>query len=194
MGGELMQGAMDGPGFLDVLMRSVNQPSPVATVAHIIQLAVAPVFLLTGIGSLLNVFAGRLSRVIDRARKLEAEIPGLSERDRELALAELVILDQRMAVIHWAINGVVAGALFVCVVVALLFVADLVSLEFGRPVAIMFITAMVLLIAGLVLFMIEVSIATRSVRVREEYVRRREWWRLSRQERGDLGRPSRPKN
>lgn len=192
MGADLVQAAMDSPGLVDLVVRSVNQPSPVATVAHIIQLAVAPVFLLTGIGSLLNVFAGRLSRVIDRARRLEAEIPALSARDRERALEELVILDQRMAVIHWAINGTVAGALFVCVVVALLFVADLVSLEFGRPVAIMFITAMVLLIAGLVLFMVEVSIATRSVRVREDYVRRREWWHLSRQRRGDINDLSEP--
>ncbi len=194
MGGDLMQGAVDSAGIIDLLLRSVNQPNTTANVAHIIQLAVAPVFLLTGIGSLLNVFAGRLSRVIDRARRLEAEIPALNDRDREMALAELVILDQRMAVIHWAINGVVAGALFVCLVVALLFVADLVSLEFGRPIAIMFIAAMAFLIAGLVLFMIEVSIATRSVRVREEYVRRREWWRLTRQGRGDIGRPSGPKN
>lgn len=189
-----MQVAMDSPGLIDLVARSVSQPSPVATVAHIIQLAVAPVFLLTGIGSLLNVFAGRLSRVIDRARKLEAEIPAMSTRDRERALEELVILDQRMAVIHWAINGTVAGALFVCVVVALLFVADLVSLEFGRPVAVMFITAMVLLIAGLVLFMIEVSIATRSVRVREDYVRRRDWWQLRRQQRGDGDDLSGPEN
>lgn len=150
----------------------MQEASTVSTIAHIIQLAVAPVFLLTGIASLLNVFAQRLGRVVDRARTLEHDIDGYDEAARIRALDELRILDRRMAVVHGAIALCALSALFVCMVVAILFVGDLVTLSFGRPVAVLFICAMLLLILGLLLFLWEVQLATRSVRVRTDILPR----------------------
>jgi hypothetical protein len=150
----------------------MQEPSTVSTIAHIIQLAVAPVFLLTGIASLLNVFTQRLGRVIDRARILEREIEGYDDAARTRSLDELSILDRRMAVIHSAIAVCTLSALFVCIVVAILFVGDLVTLSFGRPVAVLFICAMLLLILGLLLFLWEVRLATESVRVRTDILPR----------------------
>src|SRR6185295_1721763 len=102
----------------------------VSTIAHQIQLAVAPVFLLAGIGSILNVMAGRLARVVERARSLERDFAAFDEETRALATAELKILDLRMTVVNLALSACTAAALFVCVLVAMLFIADLADFAF----------------------------------------------------------------
>lgn len=138
----------------------------VSTIARQIELAVAPVFLLAGIGALLNVMAQRLARVVERGRSLEREFLGLDEETRRLAAAELRILDRRMTMVHLAITACTAAALFVCVLVAMLFVADLTDLAFGRPIAWLFILSMMLLILGLTLFLWEIRLAMHALRIR----------------------------
>jgi Protein of unknown function (DUF2721) len=137
----------------------------VTTIAHQIQLAVAPVFLLAGIAGMINVLAHRLARVVDRSRQLEVEPPSGEEAVRRLYFEELAILDRRMRVVNWSLTCCTAGALFVCVVVAILFVADLAKIAFAKPIALLFILAMLLLIAGLILFLYEVRLATLALRV-----------------------------
>ena len=146
----------------------LDQPIPVSTIAHLIQLAIAPVFLLAGIGAILNVLAQRLARVVDRARKLEEEFEGYDEARRERASAELCLLGRRMTVVNQSIRACTASALFVCLVVAILFVADLTRFPFAQPVAVLFVIAMLLLIVGLVLFLHEIRLAMRALRVRRE--------------------------
>ncbi len=140
----------------------------VDAISHNIQLAIAPVFLLTGIASILNVLTSRLGRVIDRARKLEAEIAGYDVDARHRAIGELAVLNRRMAAAHWAIGLCTSSALFVCIVIAILFVGDVLPGRMSLAVAPLFILVMMLLIAGLLLFLCEVQIATRSVRIRAE--------------------------
>ena len=141
---------------------------PVSTIAQQIQLAVAPVFLLAGIGALLNVMAQRLARVVERGRHIEREYGSLDEATRRLATAELHILDRRMTLVHLAITACTAAALFVCVLVAILFVADVTELAFGRPIAWLFVISMLLLIAGLSLFLWEVRLAMKALRIRRQ--------------------------
>ena len=150
----------------------MDETAAVATIAHQIQLAVAPVFLLAGIGGIINVLAQRLARVVDRSRQLEAEPVAKGDAARAAYAAELVLLDLRMKVVNWAISLCTASALFVCVVVAILFVADLAKIAFARPIAVLFILAMLLLIAGLILFLYEIRLAARGLAIRHE--RRRE--------------------
>ncbi|MEA3031054.1 MAG: hypothetical protein QOG13_2379 [Sphingomonadales bacterium] len=144
----------------------MNAGPAVSAIAHQIQLAVAPVFLLAGIGSILNVLAGRLARVVERARQLERDFAAFDEEMRAAATAELVILDRRMTVVNLALSACTAAALFVCVLVAMLFIANLADIAFGRPVAWLFVLAMLLLILGLLLFLWEVRLAMRALRVR----------------------------
>ncbi|TMJ13037.1 MAG: DUF2721 domain-containing protein [Alphaproteobacteria bacterium] len=146
----------------------MNEAVPVSAIAHLIQLAIAPVFLLAGIGSILNVLATRLARVVDRARSLEAEYGSFDEVERGRAGAELILLDRRMTVVNLAISCCTASALFVCLVVAILFVADLASFEFGKVLALLFILTMVMMIAGLILFLWEIRLAMHSLRVRQD--------------------------
>lgn len=144
----------------------------VSDIAHTIQQAVAPVFLLAGIGGFINVIAGRLNRVVDRSRLLETLHPGSSGAEHERHVWELRLLDRRITLASNAIFLCVASALAVCVVVTLLFVAELANLKYAVSVSLLFMLAMMLLAAGLVLFLIETRIAVSGIRVREHLLER----------------------
>lgn len=139
----------------------MDQSAAVTAIAHQIQLAVAPVFLLAGIGGFLNVLTHRLARVVDRSRYIET----MAAAEGDSYALELKLLDRRMAVVNLAISCFTAGALLVCAVVAILFVADLAKIAFAQPIALLFILAMLLLIAGLMLFLYEVWLASRGRRL-----------------------------
>ena len=146
----------------------MSQAAAVSAIAHQIQLAVAPVFLLAGVGALLNVMAHRLARVVERGRSLEREFEDYDEDKRRLAATELDILDRRMVLANLSITACTTAALLVCVLVAMLFVADLADFAFARPIAWLFVSAMGLLIVGLSLFLWEIRLAMRALRVRRE--------------------------
>ena len=144
----------------------------VSTIAQTIQLSLSPVFMLAGIGALLNVLAGRLSRVVDRARALEQLHPRSTGPEHDRHVWELRLLDRRIAIINMALLLGVSSAVMTCTVVALLFVAELAHLHFGTLVALCFITAMLLLISALISFMIEVRASLRAVEIRAELLER----------------------
>jgi hypothetical protein len=146
----------------------IDQIPAVNTIAHLIQLAIAPIFLLSGVGAILNVLAQRLARTVDRARRIEAEFETLEAKDRDMAMTELRLLDRRMGAANFAISCCTASALFVCMVVAILFVADLAEIHFGRVIAYLFIITMALLIVGLLLFLYEVRLSMLSIRMRRD--------------------------
>lgn len=150
----------------------MNAPTTVSAISHVISLAIGPVFLLAGIGSILNVMAHRLGRVIDRARQLEGDFNQMAEGTRPRITAELRVLNRRMIVVQLAIGCCTASALFVCLLVAILFIAGLAGFAYARPIAVMFVLAMAMLIAGLLLFLWEVNLAMRSVRVNRMLIAR----------------------
>lgn len=137
-----------------------------ADIAHAIQLAVAPVFLLTGIAGLLGVMTNRLARIIDRGRWFEQRWAELDEASRQRYELELSQLERRRKLASRAINGCTAAALLICLVIATLFVEGLLGLALRGLAAVLFIAAMAGLIAGLSLFLREVHLATYAVRVR----------------------------
>ena len=139
-----------------------------STVADTIQTAIAPVFLLAGIGAILNVMVGRLARIVDRARAVEQLHPRSTGPEHDRHVQELRLIDRRVTVINWAIFLVVSAALATCLVVALIFVARLVHINIGATVAIAFILAMLLLMSGLIFFMIEVRMSLEAIHVRKE--------------------------
>ena len=145
----------------------VDSSAAVSAIAHQIQLATAPVFLLAGIGAFLNVLANRLARVVDRARTLAAETSSLDHAHRVLALRELKLLSKRMTAANLAIAACTASALFVCFVVALLFIAPLTQVG-ASLLSSLFIVALGLLTVGLLLFLHEVQLAMRSIRARHD--------------------------
>ena len=141
-------------------------------IAHVIQTALAPVFLLTGIGSILNLLASRLSRIVDHARRIEREFTPVGDPIHAKQVKRLRLLDKRMRIVGNAIFLCTASAVLICVVVAGLFVASLLELGFGRLTAALFVLAMLLLIAGLTLFLIEVRLAVHAVQVEDALLER----------------------
>ena len=133
----------------------------VTTVAHVIQLAVAPVFLLTGVGTILSVMTSRLSRIIDRFRVLECSIPDADEVRSHLD--EMKILAHRERVIYWAISLCTVCALLICVVIATLFIGSVMGVQLTNAIAFLFILAMLALIGGLLILLREINIATSSI-------------------------------
>ena len=140
----------------------------VSEVARIIQLAVAPVFLLAGIGAFLNVCASRLARIVDRARNVEAALFGSRGAEHDRLQGEIRILDRRMALVSRAIYLSVVSAVLTCAVVILLFAGTLVDAEFGTSIALLFIVTMIAIGLGFSVFLLETRIASRAVRIRNE--------------------------
>jgi hypothetical protein len=140
----------------------------VSQVAQTIQLALAPVFLLAGIGAFLNVCVGRLARIIDRARRLEDKILSSRGKEHDRMVGVIRVLDRRMSVVNMAIFLSVASACAVCLVVILLFAGNLFGAHLGTPIAILFSLAMLVQAAAFGTFIQEIRLASRIIHVRNE--------------------------
>lgn len=140
-------------------------PNEPIVISHAIQLAIAPVFLLTGIASLLGVMATRLARVIDRARMFEEKWPALDEALKDAARKELASLERRRRLASWSINFCTAAALLVCLVIVVLFVDEFVGSNLRVASGGLFVVAMLSLIGGLASFLREVYLATHSTHI-----------------------------
>lgn len=133
-------------------------------ISHVIQLAVAPVFLLTGIGAILNVMANRLSRIVDRARALELKLPGTEGAAREEMVQRLATLSRRARLISRAVAACVVTAVLVCGVIITLFCGEFLHFEATVPAALLFIAALLSFLLSLVWLLREILIATRAMK------------------------------
>ncbi len=140
----------------------------VSQVAQTIQLALAPVFLLAGIGAFLNVCVSRLARIIDRARAVEELVLTTRGKEHDRMVGEIRVLDRRMSVVNGAIFLSVASACAVCLVVILLFAGNLLGAHLGTPVAILFSLAMLLQAGAFATFIQEIRLASRTIHIRNE--------------------------
>jgi hypothetical protein len=151
----------------------------ISTVAQVIQLAVAPVFLLAGIGAFLNVCAGRLSRIVDRARSVEPLLLASRGAEHDRRLQEIRTLDRRMGLVSWAIFFSVLAAVLICMVVILLFAATLTGAHSGTAVALLFIGTMISIGLGFSVFLLETRVGSRAVRIRTEILEHMEEARVA---------------
>ncbi|PZN26737.1 MAG: DUF2721 domain-containing protein [Proteobacteria bacterium] len=141
----------------------MNTSVHVTSIAQVIQLAVAPVFLLAGIGATLNVLATRIARIIDRARYMEERLPHATRETADELQRNLKRLAQRAGLINRAIALCVLSGLLVSLVVATLFVSSALGIELAMPIAVTFVVALLSLAAALVCFLREVFIATAAL-------------------------------
>ncbi|MBU6260908.1 MAG: DUF2721 domain-containing protein [Burkholderiales bacterium] len=134
-------------------------------VSHAIQLALAPVFLLTGIAGILNVMAGRLARIIDRGRHLtETDWPARLA-DSAVVKFELSNLEHRRHLASSAITACTFSALLVCTIIAALFVEALMQVDLNWLVGLLFTGSTLALVVGLAFFLREVHIATQTIHI-----------------------------
>lgn len=141
----------------DILERT----SSTARVQEMVQLSLAPVFMLAAIGAFLNVMNLRLTWIVDRVHLLE-KLKENEVSDREIE--ELPALRRRRKYAHLAINMSTTAALVICAVVALLFVSAFVRPALGTYVALGWIVAMSLVFTALLTFLLETQLATKSTR------------------------------
>jgi hypothetical protein len=135
----------------------------VSDIGHIIQLAIAPVFLLTGVATKLTVLTNRLARIIDRTRVLEDRLQITPNADYS---EELETLYKRSHLINYAITSSTACGLLICLVIAMLFLGDTTNLPLDRYIAASFVFAMLALISSFVCLLREIFIAARYMRMR----------------------------
>ena len=141
------------------------EPNAVENIAVVIQLSVAPVFLLAGIAGMLNVLSIRLGRIVDRARIVEARLMAEPQSGHTSTLQEETTgLWKRIRLVNWSLRLFVCAALLVCLVIVTLFLAELAPMNLSDAIAAQFICAMTLMIGGLLLFLFEVSVSTSRIR------------------------------
>ena len=133
-------------------------------VAQVIQLAVAPVFLLTGVGAILGVMANRLARIVDRARVLELKLPEAKDADRVELAQRLANLSRRAKLISHAIALCVSTAVLICSVIIMLFLGEFLEFEAAAPAAVLFIAALLSFLLALVWLLREVFLATKTLK------------------------------
>jgi hypothetical protein len=160
----------DLPGLLEyvresaILVHTMDSISHVTSIAQVIQLAVAPVFLLTGVGATLNVFASRIARIIDRARIMEDQLTRATPEMAADIHTRLGVLSKRATLVHRAIGFSVTSGILVSLVVAALFVSAALKIDLAVAIAVAFVAALLSLASGLIYFLREVIIATESLR------------------------------
>jgi len=155
------------------------------SIAYIIQLAVAPVFLLAGIAGFLAVMSGRLGRIIDRERVIARRIASQqnsqhsgqhsgqnsgqkSSEQLQVSQQEHRVLMKRARITNRAIGLCTGSALIVCALITSLFIDDFFNLGFSKLVVTLFILALLLLIFALLLFLREIQLATQTLKIAKE--------------------------
>ena len=137
----------------------------ISPIAHVIQLSVAPVFLLSGIGAILAVMTNRLGRIIDRARSLEDRLEDAPPDRAAMLEADLATLTRRARLIGPAITLCTATALLVCMVIGVLFLSAFLHFDAAVPAALLFVASMLAFFLGLLWFLREIFVATSSLRI-----------------------------
>lgn len=141
----------------------IERTSSSLRVQNVVQLSLAPAFLLAGIGAVMNVMTNRLIWV---ANKIERILDAGEEGDVDALRAELPALERRRILAQRAVMFSTASALAISVVIVLLFISAFVTTALGTLVAVTWVMCMGLLVAGLGSFLMETRTAARRNRER----------------------------
>ncbi|NJM51123.1 MAG: DUF2721 domain-containing protein [Sphingomonadales bacterium] len=136
----------------------------------LLQSALTPAFLLVALGSMLGLFTGRLSRIVDRSRDLQDIYSQTKGREHDRLVAELRDLEKRIHIVNRAIACGVLSAITVSLLIGILFIIEFTGLQLGRYAVSAFMIAIGLMAGALILFMAEVRFAIRNVRISEEFL------------------------
>jgi Protein of unknown function (DUF2721) len=146
------------------------QPNDLPSLISIVQTALTPTILLVAIGTLLGIFVTRLSRIVDRSRDLQAQHPLTSGKEHEMVVDELRIVKKRLETVSASILLSVLSTIAVCVIIGMLFLMGLAGFAIAKEIVAVFMLALGLTAASLLLFVREVHLANRNIRVREEFL------------------------
>lgn len=143
------------------------------TLIPILQVAIGPVILVSGVGLILLTMTNRLGRIIDRTRQLARDLRAAAGEESALVLAQLGILDRRARLVRTAIALSTLSVLLAATLVIVLFLTELLGLETAPLVAILFCVCLGCLIAGLIWFLRDVNLSLRALQLEVEDARAR---------------------
>lgn len=141
----------------------LDESTPLGDLAHVIQAAVAPVVLISGVGLLLLTMTNRLGRIVDRARALVRELPSAGDIGRMRIQAQLQILIRRARLVRLAVTLASASVLLAGALVAVLFVAAVIRADLATTAALIFASCMVALIASMLAFIREIHLSLHAL-------------------------------
>lgn len=156
----------------------IDSSDTVNTIAHLIQLSVAPVFLLAGVAGLLNVFTGRMARIIDRLEKVDSYVNN-QKNEENIKKAEEKLKDRRkflvmrMRNINYAIFFCTTTGLLIAMVIVTMFLSAMYDFKDSFFIAIFFIVAMISLIFSLLLFLREIYHTTSFIKSKKSLLRKK---------------------
>lgn len=136
-----------------------------STVTHGIQLAVAPVFLLTAVAAMIGTVAGRLARIIDRARLLEDRIEAApAGNPMTVAYGELELLRMRGALVNACIALLTFCAILIGLTIVALFIGETTAMQILRIATVSFLSGVFCFLLALLCFLAETLLATRMLK------------------------------
>jgi hypothetical protein len=139
------------------------QPN-IPEIAPVIQMAVAPVFMLTAVGTIIAALNIRLGRAVDRRRELEEKLPRMPAEEAHSAQQELEVIARRIRFVYFSILSSVLSALFICLLIAGAFLATFLRTDISYTVAALFAIAVLTLLVALLLFLREIFLAVSTPR------------------------------
>lgn len=147
----------------------------ISTITQLIQVSVAPVFLIAGVAGLLNVFTGRLSRIIDKLEKLDAYISDEEKKDSSFVLDEKLTKRRRFLVMRMqntnrAIFFATSTGFMIALVILSIFATALLDFDAHLIISILFILSMLCLITSLLLFLREIYYTTSFIKVKRDNI------------------------
>ncbi len=136
----------------------------ISEITRVIQLAVAPVFMLTAIGTMINAVNARLGRAVDRRRQLEARLSSMPKAEADEARAELEQIGRRIHQVYLSILFAVGSALLICLLITAAFLGAFLSVDLSRLIAALFVLGVLCLVTSLLCFLREVFLAVSTPR------------------------------
>jgi hypothetical protein len=142
----------------------MTNPNDAQTVVQLIQIALTPVFLIVGIGTMLNVVTGRVARIIDRLRWFEEHFEMTVEKLSPREKREVRSLARRLKLANWAINFLTAAAVVVCSTIIVILLSGKANANLDNVILVLFFSAIAFITGGLIAFLLEVSVATATLK------------------------------
>ena len=138
----------------------------------LIQLAVTPVILISGVGALMLTLTNRMGRIVDRTRTLAGQVRGAAAGEREHFETQLEIMWRRAKLVRRAVRSAGLSMLLSCLLVMVIFVDASIQREFGAEIVVFFVASIVALIAALLSFLRDIVVSLRALRLEVERARR----------------------
>jgi hypothetical protein len=145
--------------------------TPLHEIIPVLQVAIGPVILISGVGLLLLTMTNRLGRAIDRARSLVRELREGGERDHAATLAQVAFIYRRAKVIRLSIGLAALSVLLAAVLIILLFLTALMKWDHGFIISLVFIACLASLILSLMAFIYDIHLALGALKLELKQVK-----------------------